>query len=56
MEVDSLSATADYCSLSAATFDRDQLPDATAERLSHDLVPAAVRGRSTVDQRYQGRG
>lgn len=44
-----------YYSLSAASFERAQLPDAQAKRLPHYPVPAAILGRLAVDRRYQGR-
>ena len=47
---------AGYYTLSAASFARQQLPEAAAKRLPHYPVPAAIIGRLAVDQRYQGRG
>jgi ribosomal protein S18 acetylase RimI-like enzyme len=47
---------AGYYSLSAAEFNKAELPAATAKRLPHYPVPAAVLGRLAVDQSYQGRG
>jgi GNAT superfamily N-acetyltransferase len=47
---------AGYYTLSAASFARQQLPEAVARRLLHYPVPAAILGRLAVDQRYQGRG
>jgi GNAT superfamily N-acetyltransferase len=49
-------AIAGYYTLSAASFDRGELPEAQAKRLPHYPVPAAILGRLAVDQRYQGRG
>ncbi|MDD9997874.1 MAG: GNAT family N-acetyltransferase [Rhodospirillaceae bacterium] len=47
---------AGYYTLSAASFERDDLPAATAGRLPHYPVPAAVIGRLAVDLRSQGSG
>lgn len=47
---------AGYYTLSAASFARQQLPEAAAKRLPHYPAPAAILGRLAVDQRYQGRG
>jgi GNAT superfamily N-acetyltransferase len=47
---------AGYYTLSAASFSRQQLPEAVAKRLPHYPVPAAILGRLAVDRRYQGRG
>lgn len=47
---------AGYYTLSAASFARDQLPQAAAKRLPHYPVPAAILGRLAVDRKYQGRG
>ena len=47
---------AGYYTLSAASFSRQQLPEADAKRLPHYPVPAAILGRLAIDQRYQGRG
>jgi GNAT superfamily N-acetyltransferase len=44
-----------YC-LSAAEFNKAELPAAAAKRLPHYPVPAAVLGRLAVDQSHQGRG
>ena len=49
-------AIAGYYTLSAASFAREQLPEAVARRLPRYPVPAAILGRLAVDQRYQGRG
>lgn len=45
-----------YYSLSAASFEKDELPAALAKRLPHYPVPAAVLGRLAVDRAQQGRG
>ena len=45
-----------YCSLSAASFEKDELPPALAKRLPHFPVPAAVLGRLAIDRPQQGRG
>jgi len=47
---------AGYYSLSAASFEKDELPPALAKRLPHYPVPAAVLGRLAVDRAQQGRG
>lgn len=47
---------AGYYTLSAASFEKDQLPEALAKRLPHYPVPAAVIGRLAVDNRYQRQG
>lgn len=47
---------AGYYSLSAASFEKDELPPALAKRLPHYPVPAAVLGRLAIDRRQQGRG
>ena len=47
---------AGYYTLSAASFERDNLPAEFARRLPHYPVPAAVIGRLAVDLRSQGRG
>lgn len=47
---------AGYYSLSAASFEKDELPPALAKRLPHYPVPAAVLGRLAIDQAQQGRG
>ena len=47
---------AGYYTLSAASFQKDDLPTELAKRLPHYPVPAAVIGRLAVDRRNQGRG
>jgi ribosomal protein S18 acetylase RimI-like enzyme len=47
---------AGYYSLSAASFEKDELPSALAKRLPHYPVPAAVLGRLAIDREQQGRG
>ena len=47
---------AGYYTLSAASFERDDLPAEVAKRLPHYPVPAAVVGRLAVDLRSQGSG
>ena len=47
---------AGYYTLSAANFEKDDLPEELARRLPHYPVPAAVVGRLAVDLRSQGRG
>ena len=47
---------AGYYTLSAASFEKDDLPAELARRLPHYPVPAAVIGRIAVDHRNQGRG
>jgi ribosomal protein S18 acetylase RimI-like enzyme len=49
-------ALAGYYTMSAASFSRQQLPEAVAKRMPHYPVPAAILGRLAIDQRYQGRG
>lgn len=49
-------AIAGYYSLSAASFQKDELPPALAKRLPHYPVPAAVLGRLAVDREQQGQG
>ena len=44
-----------YC-LSAASFEKKELPTELAKRLPHYPVPAAVLGRLAVDLAWQGRG
>lgn len=46
---------AGYYSLSAASFEKDELPPALAKRLPHYPVPAAVLGRLAIDREQQGR-
>ena len=52
---DSPERIAGYYSLSAASFDKAELPIELAKRLPRYPVPAAVLGRLAVDHRYQGR-
>ena len=47
---------AGYYSLSAASFEKDELPPALAKRLPHYPVPAAILGRLAVDRACQGQG
>ena len=47
---------AGYYSLSAASFEKEELPPALAKRLPHYPVPAAVLGRLAIDREQQGRG
>lgn len=47
---------AGYYRLSAASFEKDELPPALAKRLPHYPVPAAVLGRLAIDHGQQGRG
>ena len=47
---------AGYYTLSAASFEKNDLPAELARRLPHYPVPAAVIGRLAVDRRSQGRG
>ena len=47
---------AGYYSLSAASFEKDELPPALAKRLPHYPVPAAVLGRLAINRPHQGRG
>ena len=47
---------AGYYTLSAASFEWDELPAELARRLPHYPVPAAVIGRLAVDHRSQRRG
>ena len=47
---------AGYYSLSAASFEKAELPLALAKRLPHYPVPAAVLGRLAIDRAQQGRG
>jgi len=46
---------AGYYSLSAASFEKDELPPTLAKRLPHYPVPAAVLGRLAIDREQQGR-
>ncbi len=45
-----------YYTLSAASFEKEDLPRELAKRLPHYPVPAAVIGRLAIDRRSQGRG
>ena len=45
-----------YYTLSAASFEKDDLPKELAKRLPHYPVPAAVIGRLAIDLRSQGHG
>ena len=45
-----------YYSLSAAGFEKDELPPAVAKRLPHYPMPTAVLGRLAIDRAQQGRG
>jgi ribosomal protein S18 acetylase RimI-like enzyme len=45
-----------YYRLSAAAFEKAELPPALAKRLPHYPVPAAVLGRLAIDRSCQGRG
>ena len=47
---------AGYYTLSAASFEKHDLPAALAKRLPHYPVPSAVIGRLAIDLRRQGRG
>lgn len=47
---------AGYYTLSAASFEKTDLPPPLATRLPHYPVPAAVLGRLAVDISWQGRG
>ena len=47
---------AGYYTLSAASFEKNNLPAALAKRLPHYPVPAAVIGRLAVDLRSRGSG
>ena len=47
---------AGYYSLSAASFEKDNLPSTLAKRLPHYPVPAAVLGRLAINREQQGRG
>ncbi len=47
---------AGYYALSAASFEKDNLPAGLVRRLPHYPVPAAVIGRLAVDLRSQGSG
>ncbi len=45
-----------YYSLSAASFEKEELPADLAKRLPHSPVPAAVLGRPAIDLTCRGRG
>jgi GNAT superfamily N-acetyltransferase len=45
-----------YYTLSAASYDKAELPPALAKRLPHYPVPAAILGRLAVARAQQGRG
>jgi ribosomal protein S18 acetylase RimI-like enzyme len=47
---------AGYYGLSAASFEKDELPPRLAKRLPHYPVPAAILGRLAIDGACQGRG
>ena len=47
---------AGYYTLSAASFEKDELPAGIAKRLPHYPVPAVVIGRLAVSRSFQGRG
>lgn len=47
---------AGYYTLSAASFEKDELPAGIARRLPHYPVPAVVVGRLAVSRSFQGRG
>lgn len=47
---------AGYYTLSAASFEKDELPAGIAKRLPHYPVPAVVIGRLAVSRPFQGRG
>lgn len=53
---DLTSRIAGYYSLSAASFERRDLPAEAAKRLPHYPVPAALLGRLAIDQAVQGQG
>ncbi len=53
---DKAETIAGYYSLSATSFEKDELPPALAKRLPHYPVPAAVLGRLAIDREQQGRG
>lgn len=46
---------AGFCALSAASFEKDELPANLAKRLPHYPVPAVVIGRLAVDLGHRGR-
>lgn len=45
-----------FYSLSATSFEKNELPPPLAKRLPHYPVPAAVLGRLAIDRSRQGRG
>lgn len=47
---------AGYYTLSAASFEKEDMPPDLSKRLPHYPVPAAVLGRLAVAQHYQGSG
>ncbi len=47
---------AGYYTLSAASFEKDELPAGIAKRLPHYPVPAVMIGRLAVSRAFQGRG
>lgn len=49
-------AVCGYYSLSAASFQRDKLPQKQARRLPHYPVPSVLLGRLAIDQTWQGQG
>jgi ribosomal protein S18 acetylase RimI-like enzyme len=53
---DATGKIAGYYSLSAASFEKNELPPALAKRLPHYPVPAAVLGRLAIDHAQRGRG
>ncbi len=53
---DSPAQIAGYYSVSAASFQKNELPAASAKKLPHYPVPAAVIGRLAVARKHQGRG
>lgn len=53
---DSPGRIAGYYSLSATSFEKDELPPTSAKRLPHYPVPAAILGRLAVDRALQGQG
>ena len=47
---------AGYYTLSAASFEKEEMPPELAKRLPHYPVPAAVLGRLAIAQQHQGSG
>ena len=47
---------AGYYTVSAASFEKEEMPPEMAKRLPHYPVPAAVLGRLAIAQQYQGSG